>query len=535
MKKTNQRMQSSKRIIAFATCSLLFSATAIAQPTTYGSGAGGGGNATNSYYGAGAGAANTSGQQNVYIGDDAGRLSTSNHNTFVGSAAGLYNTTGTLNTFIGYVAGLQNTTGTSNTCIGPSAGAGTTTGSNNVFIGRASGYQSNGSGNTFVGTEAAIASTPDPGNNNTSLGYQSSILNNPTNATAIGYGATATASNSCILGNTSVSVGIGVTAPVKKLTISSGATNDGIRITQTTYGYAGIELFNTTACGKNWGLLSMGCGNTQGPGSFAIYNYSKGWGDFYIDGTTGNTTIGYGSPNTTYKLDVNGSVRATAFVTLSDKRFKKDIEQIASPLQLIKQLNGVTYNFRDDIYAPQPEGSEEPRLLMNFPKEKQMGFIAQDVEKVLPEVVSTDGNGYKGVLYQNIVPLLIEGIKEQQGQIAQMSQKMEELQTALASLQQCCSQSLHEKNTLGTKPSLEQNIPNPLNKSALIRYSIGTATNALMQFTNMEGRVVLSQKLTQSNNGQLEVNTESWATGIYTYSLVADGQVIDTKKMVIAR
>jgi len=525
-------MQGKKRIVSFAVCSLLFSTSVLAQ-TTYGTGAGTSGGFTNSYYGYYSGMANVTGLSNTFIGHFTGRVTTSDFNTFVGSASGFKNTTGTQNTFLGDVSGINNETGSSNTFLGRSAGVANINGNDNVYIGRAAGYQATGSGNTFVGTESAPASAAHTGSNNTLLGYQSSVLDNPTNATAIGYGAIVNASNSVVLGSTNVNVGIGVTAPVKKLTISTGATNDGIRITQTGYGYAGVELFNTTAGGKIWSLLSLGNGNVQGPGNFLIYNSTHSRSDFLIEGGSGNTVLsGYGASG--YKLYVNGSGYATGSWISSDRRFKENISDMHDVLPIINQLQGVRYTFMDNVELPNSRDENGKPIMRNFPKGTQVGLIAQDVEKVLPEVVNTDDDGYKAIAYQNIVPLLIEGIKEQQAQITLMNAKIEELQNTLASLQANNPQSLSSTNSPGTTaPSLEQNVPNPLNNSTVIRYNTGNAKNAIMQFATMQGRVMQTHKLSQDSQGQLEVKTEDWPTGMYTYSLIINGKVADTKKMIV--
>jgi Chaperone of endosialidase len=64
---------------------------------------------------------------------------------------------------------------------------------------------------------------------------------------------------------------------------------------------------------------------------------------------------------------------------------------------------------------------------MNFSTGKQMGVIAQEVEKVFPELVTTNGDGYKRVNYIGLIPVLIESIKEQQTQIEKQNQKIEKL------------------------------------------------------------------------------------------------------------
>jgi hypothetical protein len=92
---------------------------------------------------------------------------------------------------------------------------------------------------------------------------------------------------------------------------------------------------------------------------------------------------------------------------------------------------------------------ENPKI--KFPSGRQVGFIAQEVEQVLPEVVHTDGAGYRSVAYQNMTALLVEAMKRQQTQI-------DELRATVQRLQQRLQQQLGGKGSVGDQPShwLEQ-------------------------------------------------------------------------------
>ena len=114
---------------------------------------------------------------------------------------------------------------------------------------------------------------------------------------------------------------------------------------------------------------------------------------FIIQAKTGNTGIGQRNPE--YKLDVNGTIRGSN-VSPSDIRLKKNIHTIKDALNKTTQLRGVNYEWKSTEHE---EG-------------KQMGVIAQEVEKVIPEVVSTDSTGEKSVEYEKMVGLLIEAVKE---------------------------------------------------------------------------------------------------------------------------
>jgi hypothetical protein len=120
--------------------------------------------------------------------------------------------------------------------------------------------------------------------------------------------------------------------------------------------------------------------------------------------------------NGVYAFSILGSLWVNGSTYVSDERFKYNITPISFPLQKLLQINGVEYEMRT---------SEFPNN--HFAPGRQIGLIAQNVEKVIPEAVN-EKDGYKGVDYAKLVPLLVEGIKEQQSQIAAQQQKIEKLE-----------------------------------------------------------------------------------------------------------
>ena len=107
-------------------------------------------------------------------------------------------------------------------------------------------------------------------------------------------------------------------------------------------------------------------------------------------------------------LTASGNITATAFVYSSDKSLKENIKTIDNALEKIKALEGVTFTWQES-------------------GEAEIGLIAQDVEKVVPDLVVTGKNDLKAVKYGNIVALLIEAIKEQQIQIDTLSNELASL------------------------------------------------------------------------------------------------------------
>lgn len=98
----------------------------------------------------------------------------------------------------------------------------------------------------------------------------------------------------------------------------------------------------------------------------------------------------------------------------SDINMKEDIKDIVSPLDKIKKLRGVTYKYKDS----KTKSAE---------KDKRMGLIAQEVEKIIPEVVKEMNDGTKAIAYTDLIGILVEAIKEQQTQIENMQTQIKKI------------------------------------------------------------------------------------------------------------
>ncbi|MFA5927946.1 MAG: tail fiber domain-containing protein [Candidatus Margulisiibacteriota bacterium] len=153
-------------------------------------------------------------------------------------------------------------------------------------------------------------------------------------------------------------------------------------------------------------------------------------GSGYFKGNVGVATTAL-----TYALNVAGDIRATGkvfgaggFTDPSDLRLKKDITPLSNSLSKILELQGVNYNWRVQEFP-----------LMEFSADKQIGLIAQDAEKVIPEIVSTDKEGYKGISYNKLTPFLVEAVKElkkeKDAEIAKLAEQNKGLQTKNSELE----------------------------------------------------------------------------------------------------
>ena len=130
-----------------------------------------------------------------------------------------------------------------------------------------------------------------------------------------------------------------------------------------------------------------------------------------------NTNAQYSIGGTIQSVGVNGQLFAFVLNQNSDKRIKQDILPIENALNKILMLNGVTYNWNKEF---------DPDL--NLDDNKHIGLLAQDVEKIIPLVVHTDNSKHqlKSMTYIELIPVLIEAIKEQQTQINELKNKLKD-------------------------------------------------------------------------------------------------------------
>ncbi|MFK8029841.1 MAG: tail fiber domain-containing protein [Gammaproteobacteria bacterium] len=330
------------------------------------------------------------------------------------------------------------------------------------------------SGSTGVGTSSPLSkltatdinwqfnvSNPDTGGANWFLGASA-------NAWAAGGGKlvinnTNNSNGAALVIDSSKRVGIGNTSPTAKLHIAGGtdvsASNTGGYVIFGNTTSSNIAIDNNEIMGRNNGVASsialqaeggevtINSGGSRDNDSLdvrgRVYFDNGGNGGMRITATSSNPTnalfestqfeeglLGFsGRPFWRVYSREFYAQSALEYRTYSDRSLKSNIAPLSNALDTIKSLEGVKYRLDKN---PMNNKTEALSAEETFVMENQIGFIAQDVEKVLPQLVTQDDEtGLKTVAYMGVIPVLVEALKEQQSQLEAQRAEIDELKKLL--------------------------------------------------------------------------------------------------------
>jgi hypothetical protein len=237
----------------------------------------------------------------------------------------------------------------------------------------------------------------------------------------------------------------------------------------------------------------------------------------------------------------NGEAWSTGFMNLSDRRFKKNIQSI-DIVQNLYSLEAKKYQFKA-IDSSSFESESD------FYSQEHFGFIAQDVKELFPSLISEDEHGFLAINYVELIPVLVEGMKQQKNNLDLLQLQNENLQTEVIALREDInsiramymqpkgrnkSSSIETIDINVSKASLLNCKPNPFNDETTIEYFIPSdLVSAYIVIHDTQGNEVKKITLTQSGNSFIVVKSDNLKAGLYSYSLVYNGKLIDTKKMIL--
>ncbi|MBO5679081.1 MAG: tail fiber domain-containing protein [Bacteroidaceae bacterium] len=284
--------------------------------------------------------------------------------------------------------------------------------------------------------------------------------------------------------------------------------------------------------GFNYGVLGVLNGTQNGAGVYGSTSAEENGIN------TGGRYAGFFHGN----VYTTGTLTANAITTLSDSRVKRNIQSVTaheSPLDNLMDMNVVEYNYID-IEAEIASFSETPDTVSSVraiqgnelslnEDDKHYGLIAQELQKIYPNLVKEGRNGYLTINYIEMIPLLISSIQE-------LNAKVEQYENAGASTFKAQARTTDVANMEAVVTTLYQNTPNPFTESTLIRCDVAEdVAKADLYIYNMNGEQIAEYAVSERGATSITIDGGSLNPGMYLYALIADGQVIDTKRMILTK
>ena len=272
--------------------------------------------------------------------------------------------------------------------------------------------------------------------------------------------------------------------------------------------------------------------------------------------TDSGTSMEYLSWLGKYKVYANqtevNNLTCSSLSYLSDERLKKNISPLSNSLSQLAKLKAISYeldlskssyNEPDEIDVTGYGKTTRDVAALPVDTRKHMGFSAQELQKIFPDLVTTRKDGILSVDYIGLIPVIVEAMKEQNAVIEAQSKKIAELagdagaNVLLPGSSQARSLAVQGQNEAiaadaAANAFLYQNEPNPFNQSTQIRYFLPTEVqSAFIYLFNMQGALIKS--LAADAVGSLTIEAAELAPGMYIYSLIADGKEVDSKRMIV--
>jgi hypothetical protein len=257
--------------------------------------------------------------------------------------------------------------------------------------------------------------------------------------------------------------------------------------------------------------------------------------------------IGYTTPS--YALDVVGTIRATTVTTLSDSRLKTNIADLGGSLGKIGKLRPVTYNLKPDDYSEYYDiykksgaadtgkvvisGDDDLRKYFALDEKREdgrrhIGFVAQELKEVFPELVYEDEKGMLSVDYVSLVPVLVQTIQELSGTIQKLNERLDAVENKNASA-----------NVQGGRANnfSFSIFPNPANGFVTIDYQMLVDAPISMELYSMYGqrvKMILSNQSKSIGAYNIQTSVSDLTAGTYILK-VTSGNQVESQQLVVNR
>lgn len=348
-------------------------------------------------------------------------------------------------------------------------------------------------------------------------------------------------------------VGIALSNPITVADLSVGY-NDGYNYSSS-YAF-GIRAERRSNQSFNIGIAGRSVASGDGKraiGMQGIAGYGQnGWNFGVIGGLISTTANGTGIFGTTLnhtgvlingryagyfdgEVYVNNQITATSFVSPSDIRLKQNVESVSkntragSTLENVLNMNVIKYNYIDFRNCENSDtittDCQDPS--QDITADTHYGLSAQELQSIYPDLVKKGQDGYLGINYVELVPILIRSIQELKAELDEVKE------TKDGTFEARNTSALPDASLSSAK--LFQNAPNPFSERTEVRFLLPDNTqDAFVYIFDMTGKMLRQIPVNSSMNSVI-VNGYEFSPGIYLYSLAINGKEIDTKRMILSK
>jgi len=218
------------------------------------------------------------------------------------------------------------------------------------------------------------------------------------------------------------------------------------------------------------------------------------------------------------------SLRASDFTKMSDSTMKSNIVPIENSLDRIMKVRPVYYSVEDNKI----NGTTGEKILRN---KNEFGFLSQQIRDLYPEVniTSVDHNNLILLDYDQIIPLAVAAIQDQQNIIDSLKKEFTTLRNQINS-------SNSTDNSLSSNDNvLNQNTPNPFNEKSEIKFQISEQNfrNASIVIFDLNGLLIKKYEINKAGKGSIQIDGSQLKAGMYIYTLIVNQREIDSKRMIL--
>lgn len=284
-------------------------------------------------------------------------------------------------------------------------------------------------------------------------------------------------------------------------------------------------------------------------------------GTYLTAGTEAKDIWGYYDLNKGNYFQFNCDVRSTGVFVASDSVFKENVKPISNTLPNLKKMNAVSYklkfskvinerqNFSKSLTTSSLTLKEQKdkaffdrvnKTIANQPD--RFGFIAQEVQKIYPQLVQKDSTtGYLYVDYLGMVPLAIDAINQLQQKVDAQTDYIDRLEERLVAIENKLSVKKNSKHltddvdaTTTQIATLNSNVPNPFTSETKVSFFLPeTVESAILYVYDMQGKQIKSIPVNERGDSFIMFKAKEFNAGLYIYVMIADGKEVGSYKMIL--